>query len=100
MALAVQDSIPRTRPSKRASASCISRIVWRKSLAWADRVTILKDGTGQGTLLVSRELGLLALLLLVTAWLRIAWPVSWDRFATLENFASIVRNLAFEGILA
>jgi len=48
----------------------------------------------------SRELGLLILLILILLLFRVLFPVSWDRFATFENFASVVRNMAFEGILA
>jgi len=49
---------------------------------------------------ISRETGLLLLLLLAVAAFRILFPVSWESFATFDNFASVVRNLAFEGILA
>src|SRR5688572_4979015 len=31
---------------------------------------------------------------------RILFPASWQQFATFDNFASVVRNMAFEGILA
>src|SRR5688572_33450871 len=31
---------------------------------------------------------------------RILFPASWQQFATFNNFASVVRNMAFEGILA
>src|SRR4026209_791672 len=49
---------------------------------------------------LSRELGLLCLLILIVALFRILFPVSWGYFATFENFSSVVRNMAFEGILA
>jgi ribose/xylose/arabinose/galactoside ABC-type transport system permease subunit len=49
---------------------------------------------------LSRELGLLCLLIAIIILFRIAYPVSWDNFATFDNFASVVRNMAFEGILA
>jgi len=49
---------------------------------------------------VSRELGLLCLLIAIIILFRIAYPVSWDSFATFGNFSSVVRNMAFEGILA
>lgn len=52
------------------------------------------------TFRVSREQGLLVLLVLVLVAFRILFPVSWDRFATFDNLASVVRNMAFEGILA
>lgn len=48
----------------------------------------------------SRELGLLVLLVVLIAIFRILYPVSWESFATFDNFASVVRNMAFEGILA
>lgn len=48
----------------------------------------------------SRELGLLLLLGVIFVLFRILFPVSWDQFATFDNFASVVRNMAFEGILA
>jgi ribose/xylose/arabinose/galactoside ABC-type transport system permease subunit len=48
----------------------------------------------------SRELGLLLLLGLILLLFRVLFPVSWDKFATFDNFASVVRNMAFEGILA
>lgn len=48
----------------------------------------------------SRELGLLCLLALTLILFRVLFPVSWDKFATFDNFASVVRNMAFEGILA
>jgi ribose/xylose/arabinose/galactoside ABC-type transport system permease subunit len=48
----------------------------------------------------SRELGIFALLLLILLLFRLLFPLSWDRFATFDNFASVVRNMAFEGILA
>lgn len=49
---------------------------------------------------LSRELGLLCLLIAIVLLFRIAYPVSWDNFATFDNFSSVVRNMAFEGILA
>jgi ribose transport system permease protein len=48
----------------------------------------------------SRELGLLLLLLLIVILFRVLFPASWEHFATFDNFASVVRNMAFEGILA
>jgi ribose transport system permease protein len=48
----------------------------------------------------SRELGLLLLLVLLLVTFRILFPVSWPKFAHFDNFASVVRNMAFEGILA
>lgn len=51
-------------------------------------------------LALSREVGLLLLLLLTIVTFRILFPVSWENFATFSNFASVVRNLTFEGILA
>lgn len=49
---------------------------------------------------VSRELGLLLLLMAIVILFRILFPASWDHFATFPNFSSVVRNMAFEGILA
>jgi ribose transport system permease protein len=49
---------------------------------------------------LSRELGLLCLLIAIVILFRIVYPVSWDHFATFDNFSSVVRNMAFEGILA
>ena len=49
---------------------------------------------------VSRELGLVGLLSLILLAFRVQFPVSWGRLATFDNFASVVRNLVFEGILA
>ena len=49
---------------------------------------------------LSRELGLGLLTLLLLFGFRILFPVSWGYFATFDNFASIFRNLVFEGILA
>jgi len=49
---------------------------------------------------VSRELGLVGLLVLILVAFRVLFPVSWGKFATFDNFASVVRNMAFEGILA
>jgi ribose transport system permease protein len=49
---------------------------------------------------LSRELGLLLLLVLIIVLFRILYPVSWAKLATFDNFASVVRNMAFEGILA
>ena len=48
----------------------------------------------------SREVGVLLLLVLLLAVFRVLFPVSWAQFATFDNFASVVRNMAFEGILA
>jgi ribose transport system permease protein len=48
----------------------------------------------------TRELGLLLLLVLMILLFRLLYPVSWDHFATFANFSSVVRNMAFEGILA
>src|SRR6185436_667758 len=48
----------------------------------------------------TREIGLAALLLSTVILFRIPFPVSWGSFATFDNFASVVRNMAFEGILA
>lgn len=50
--------------------------------------------------ILSRELGLLLLLVLILVLFRILYPTSWGKFATFDNFASVVRNMAFEGILA
>src|SRR4026208_2156519 len=49
---------------------------------------------------LSRELGLLLLLILLIVLFRILFPVSWESFATFDNLSSVVRNMAFEGILA
>lgn len=49
---------------------------------------------------LSRECGVLLLLLTLLFVFRVLFPVSWGQFATFDNFASIVRNMAFEGILA
>ncbi len=49
---------------------------------------------------LSRELGLVALTVLLLLAFRLLFPVSWDRFATFDNLASVVRNMVFEGILA
>lgn len=48
----------------------------------------------------SRELGLVALTMVLLITFRVLFPVSWDRFATFDNLASVVRNMVFEGILA
>ena len=48
----------------------------------------------------SRELGLLLLLVAIVIMFRVLFPVSWEYFATFSNFSSVVRNMAFEGILA
>src|SRR5262245_43768092 len=48
----------------------------------------------------SRELGLLLLLILILILFRVLYPTSWEHFATFDNFSSVVRNMAFEGILA
>ena len=50
--------------------------------------------------IVSRELGLVFFTLFMLIAFRILFPVSWAKFATFDNFASVVRNMAFEGILA
>lgn len=49
---------------------------------------------------LSRELGLLILLIVIVIMFRVLFPLSWDHFATFDNFSSVVRNMAFEGILA
>ncbi len=49
---------------------------------------------------LSRESGLLLLLVVTVVLFRLLFPVSWQQFATFDNFASVVRNMAFEGILA
>src|SRR5512145_112382 len=49
---------------------------------------------------LSRELGVLLLLVVIVVLFRVCFPVSWDHFATFDNFSSVVRNMAFEGILA
>jgi ribose transport system permease protein len=49
---------------------------------------------------LSRELGLLLLLVVILILFRLVFSVSWDKFATFDNFASVVRNMAFEGILS
>ena len=49
---------------------------------------------------LSREVGLLLLLILLIVVFRILFPVSWESFATFDNLSSVVRNMAFEGILA
>ncbi|MGH8017456.1 MAG: ABC transporter permease [Opitutaceae bacterium] len=48
----------------------------------------------------TREMGLFLLLVLILVVFRVLFPVSWERFATFDNFASVVRNMAFESILA
>lgn len=48
----------------------------------------------------SRELGLLLLLVVIVVLFRVLFPVSWEHFATFDNFSSVVRNMAFESILA
>ncbi len=48
----------------------------------------------------SRELGLLLLLVVIIILFRCLFPASWEYFATFGNFSSVVRNMAFEGILA
>jgi ribose/xylose/arabinose/galactoside ABC-type transport system permease subunit len=48
----------------------------------------------------SRELGLLLLLVVIVICFRVLFPVSWEHFATFDNFSSVVRNMAFESILA
>lgn len=47
-----------------------------------------------------REAGVFLLLVLLIVVFRVLFPVSWEQFATFGNFASVVRNMAFEGILA
>src|ERR1043166_5351933 len=49
---------------------------------------------------LSREAGLLVVLAVILVLFRLLFPVSWASFATFDNFASVVRNMAFEGILA
>lgn len=49
---------------------------------------------------LSREFGLLLLLVLIVILFRVLFPVSWSYFATFDNLSSVVRNMAFEGILA
>src|SRR5262245_36736917 len=49
---------------------------------------------------LSRELGLLLLLILCVVIFRILFPASWEYFATFANLSSVVRNMAFEGVLA
>jgi ribose transport system permease protein len=39
-------------------------------------------------------------LIVILVLFRVLFPVSWVNFATFDNFASVVRNMAFEGILA
>lgn len=48
----------------------------------------------------TREIGVFLLLVLILVVFRVLFPVSWERFATFDNFASVVRNMAFECILA
>jgi ribose transport system permease protein len=48
----------------------------------------------------SRELGVVALTMVLLIAFRVLFPVSWDRIATFDNLASVVRNMVFEGILA
>ncbi len=48
----------------------------------------------------TREVGVFLLLVLLLVVFRVLFPVSWERFATFDNFASVVRNMAFECILA
>ncbi len=48
----------------------------------------------------TREIGVFLLLVLLLVVFRVLFPVSWERFATFDNFASVVRNMAFECILA
>jgi len=48
----------------------------------------------------SRELGLLLLLAVIIILFRVLYPASWEYFATFDNFSSVLRNMAFEGILA
>jgi len=50
---------------------------------------------------VSRELGLVALIVLLPVILSVMYPVTFrPHFWTGDNFAAILRNLAFEGFLA
>lgn len=48
----------------------------------------------------SRELGLVLFTILTVAGFGVLFPQSWSYFATVGNFQSIARNMAFEGILA
>jgi ribose transport system permease protein len=50
--------------------------------------------------ILSRELGLVILMMAILVAFRVLFPVSWDRFATFDNISSVVRNLVLEGILA
>lgn len=43
---------------------------------------------------------MLLLLIAILVVFRVLFPISWEQFASFDNFASIVRNMAFEGILA
>src|SRR5262245_24923624 len=49
---------------------------------------------------LSRELALVVLTLFILLLFPILFPLSWAKLATFDNFASVVRNMAFEGILA
>src|SRR4030095_3229404 len=40
------------------------------------------------------------LLIFIIIFFRILFPASWENFATFANLSSVVRNMAFEGILA
>jgi ribose transport system permease protein len=55
---------------------------------------------GRRRFTLSRELGLLLLLILSIVVFRILFPASWQYFATFANLSSVVRNMAFEGVLA
>ena len=55
---------------------------------------------GRRRFTLSRELGLLLLLILSIVVFRILFPASWEYFATFANLSSVVRNMAFEGVLA
>lgn len=43
---------------------------------------------------------MLLLLVFTLIAFRVMFPVSWERFATFDNLAAVVRNMAFESILA
>ncbi len=52
-------------------------------------------------LLLTRELALIALTILIPVVLSVLYPISFKpSFWTTDNFAAILRNLAFEGVLA
>lgn len=58
------------------------------------------DHQSRRRLVISREVGVFLLLVLLLVVFRVLFPVSWERFATFDNLASVVRNMAFESILA